>query len=83
MTSFVNKFRVSLTDEARVIIYDSHMFIVQATVWQVCFYTVSTKCLSGKMSSARERGAILFLTNNKKIDKLEIEKGYFEKRFYF
>ncbi len=35
------------------------------------------------MSSARERGAILFLTNNKKIDKLEIEKGYFEKRFYF
>jgi hypothetical protein len=27
----VNKLEVSLTDDARVIIYDCHMFIVQAT----------------------------------------------------
>jgi hypothetical protein len=26
-----NKFGASLTDEARVVIYDHHMFIVQAT----------------------------------------------------
>jgi len=28
---FINKFETSLTDDARVIIYDHHMFIVQAT----------------------------------------------------
>jgi len=27
----VNKFEASLTDDARVVIYDHHMFIVQAT----------------------------------------------------
>ena len=27
----INKFEASLTDDARVIIYDRHMFIVQAT----------------------------------------------------
>ncbi len=27
----VNKFGASLTDDARVVIYDCHMFIVQAT----------------------------------------------------
>ncbi len=30
-SSVVNKFEVSLTDDARVVIYDHHMFIVQAT----------------------------------------------------
>ena len=30
-SSIVNKFGTSLTDDARVIIYDPHMFIVQAT----------------------------------------------------
>ena len=30
-SSIVNKLGASLTDDARVIIYDSHMFIVQAT----------------------------------------------------
>ncbi len=29
--SVINKFEVSLTDDARVVIYDHHMFIVQAT----------------------------------------------------
>ncbi len=29
--SIVNKFESSLTDDARVVIYDRHMFIVQAT----------------------------------------------------
>ncbi len=29
-TSIINKFEASLTDEARVVIYDHHMFIVQA-----------------------------------------------------
>jgi hypothetical protein len=31
-SSIVNKLETSLTDDARVIIYDDHMFIVQATV---------------------------------------------------
>jgi hypothetical protein len=31
MTSVINKFEASLTDDARFIIYDWHMFIVQAT----------------------------------------------------
>jgi hypothetical protein len=30
--SVINKFETSLNDNARVIIYDHHMFIVQATV---------------------------------------------------
>ena len=30
-SSIVNMFETSLTDDARVIIYDHHMFIVQAT----------------------------------------------------
>jgi hypothetical protein len=30
-SSVVNKFGASLTDNARVVIYDHHMFIVQAT----------------------------------------------------
>jgi hypothetical protein len=30
-SSTINKFEASLTDDARVIIYDRHMFIVQAT----------------------------------------------------
>jgi hypothetical protein len=36
----VNKLEASLTDDARVIIYDHHMFIVQATGW------LQTKLLS-------------------------------------
>ncbi len=31
-SSIINKLEASLTDDARVIIYDHHMFIVQATV---------------------------------------------------
>jgi hypothetical protein len=31
MTLVVNKFETSLTDDARDVIYDRHMFIVQAT----------------------------------------------------
>ncbi len=43
----VNKLEASLTDDARIVIYDCHMFIVQATVWfgisclttsNFCFY---------------------------------------------
>ncbi len=30
-SSIVSKFEASLTDDARVVIYDRHMFIVQAT----------------------------------------------------
>ncbi len=29
----ITKLETSLTDDARVVIYDRHMFIVQATVW--------------------------------------------------
>jgi hypothetical protein len=31
----VNKLETSLTDDARVIIYDRHMFILQATVFEL------------------------------------------------
>ncbi len=34
-SSIVNKFGASLTDDARVIICDHHMFIVQVTVCQL------------------------------------------------
>ena len=30
---FINKLETSLNDDARVVIYDRHMFIVQATVF--------------------------------------------------
>ncbi len=36
----VNKLEASLTDDARVVIYDLHMFIVQAT--GECYYIVSS-----------------------------------------
>ncbi len=29
----INKLEISLTDDARVVIYDRHIFIVQATGW--------------------------------------------------
>ena len=31
MTRVINKLEASLTDDARVVIYDRHMFIVQAS----------------------------------------------------
>jgi hypothetical protein len=34
-SSGVNKLKASLNDKARVVIYDRHMFIVQATVVNV------------------------------------------------
>jgi hypothetical protein len=33
----INKPETSLTDDARVIIYDCHIFIVQATFKTLCF----------------------------------------------
>ncbi len=30
-SSIINKFKASLTDDARVVTYDRHMFIIQAT----------------------------------------------------
>ncbi len=30
----INKLETSLTDDARVVIYERHMFIVQATDWE-------------------------------------------------
>ncbi len=36
-SSIVNKFEASFADDARVIIYDCHMFMVQATgVFSIC-----------------------------------------------
>jgi hypothetical protein len=32
-SNIINKLETSLTDDARVIIYNCHMFIVQATGW--------------------------------------------------
>jgi hypothetical protein len=42
-SSSVNKFRVSLNDDARVIIYNRHMFIVQApgvNVMKLIFHVI-------------------------------------------
>ncbi len=42
----VNKLEASLTDDARVIIYNRHMFIVQATGLTInYYYIVSLQCL--------------------------------------
>ena len=45
----VNKLEASLTDDARVVIYDYQMFIVQATVrlWRVLIKWVSKHCILG------------------------------------
>jgi hypothetical protein len=37
-SSIINKFEASLTDAARVVIYNHHRFIVQATVFTPCTY---------------------------------------------
>ncbi len=39
----VNKLETSLTDDARVVIYDHHMFIVQATSEKPC-HGLTPKC---------------------------------------
>ncbi len=36
-TGIISKFEASLTDDTRIVIYDHHMFIEQATDWkQIC-----------------------------------------------
>jgi hypothetical protein len=40
-SSGFNKLRASLNDDARVIIYDRHMFIVQATGYQIMDFSHS------------------------------------------
>jgi hypothetical protein len=45
-TSSINKLRASLNDDARVVIYDRHMFIAQATrpeSWPIFYITFSYK----------------------------------------
>jgi hypothetical protein len=36
-SSIINKFKASLTDDARVVIYQRHIFIVQASAFKMCF----------------------------------------------
>ncbi len=53
-TSIVNKFEASLTDDARVVIYNRHMFIVQATGgrnWQL----ISPHWLCWKIKSFKRK----------------------------
>ncbi len=38
-SSVIKKFETSLTDDARVVIYDHHMFIAQATGWNKLDYS--------------------------------------------
>jgi hypothetical protein len=47
----VNKFEASLTDDARVIIYDRHMFIVQATGSDFVVSISQWPCLIGEGGS--------------------------------
>jgi len=35
-SSIINKLETLLTDDARVVIYNCHVFIVQATDWPKC-----------------------------------------------
>jgi hypothetical protein len=44
----INKLEASLTDNARIVIYDCHMFIVQAT-------GVTSKCLTRLESDCQEQ----------------------------
>ena len=38
-SSVVNNLKASLNDDARVVLYDRHMFIAQATgLWEHCVY---------------------------------------------
>ena len=46
----VNKLEASLIEDARVVIYDCHMFIVQATGWN-CFQNFGFKCISFMLGS--------------------------------
>jgi hypothetical protein len=45
-SSIVNKFGASLTDDARVVIYNCHMFIVQATAYLSSMFTYSSNLTS-------------------------------------
>jgi hypothetical protein len=45
-SSIINKLEASLTDDARVIIYDCHMFIVQAIDCESCKKFVNAILLS-------------------------------------
>jgi hypothetical protein len=49
-TSIINKIEALLTDDARVIIYDRHVFIVQATAHRM------SKPTSSKQTSPRSLG---------------------------
>ncbi len=43
-STVINKFEASLTDDTRVVIYDRHMFIVQATgVWWLASLAIGEK----------------------------------------
>jgi hypothetical protein len=67
--SIVNKFGASLTDDTGVIIYDCHMFIVQATVVNVVtlflftltFPTSKLECLSQPFHKFKPPHLLAFL----------------------
>jgi hypothetical protein len=51
--SIINKFEASLTDDARVVIYDRNMFIIQAAGFRILFWHKISK-LSKSAFSTKE-----------------------------
>jgi len=55
-STVVNKLEASLTDDARVVIYDRHMFIVQATgvellKTRLCFCFILNSVIENKLNN--------------------------------
>ncbi len=56
----INKLEASLTDDARVIIYDCHMFIVQTTGWK-SFQVQNALAYSASTSLTEKKSFITLL----------------------
>ena len=60
-SSGVNKLKASLNDDARVVIYDRHMFIVQATglVLEKSYLKMSRTCSTAEMATSTPKFLLL------------------------
>jgi hypothetical protein len=78
-SSIVNKLGASLTDDARVIIYDCHMFIVQAADHSYLAYSMQIFLLSNCNSHAVWK--IMFMNETKRYKIWLRPKGWVQKIF--
>jgi hypothetical protein len=79
-SSIVNKLETSLIDDARDVIYDRYMFIVQAATGEVCFstsqsglfhFTSQPYCKNCRSAKAKD-GIINLILRNYLIDRYNI-----------